>query len=233
MSPWILLYDATYIFVILGSIVVIMASAYMQSVYRTYSRIPSQRGLTGDDVANMILRYGGVHDVRIQSVAGQLTDHYNPRDKTLNLSQASRQRSSLADLGVAAHECGHALQHNQQYFPLQIRNFLVPITNVGAKLSWPIILVGMLMGFDRNIMNVGIFLFAIVFIFQLVTLPVEFNASARAIKALESYNVLSPQELNGTRKVLRAAALTYVASAAATFLQLFRLILLTNRNNRD
>lgn len=226
-------WDASYIFVIIGTIIVLGASAYMRSTYAKYSKIHSQRGVTGEQASQTILRQAGIHDVRLQSVAGALTDHYNPKDRTLNLSEGSRYGTSIADLGVAAHECGHAVQHNQNYFPLQVRSFLVPITNIGATLSWPIILIGIFLGYNRTLMNIGVFLFVLVFIFQIVTLPVEFNASARAIKALESNHILSQEELSGTKKVLRAAALTYVASAASTLLQLLRLILLTRRGRRD
>ncbi len=224
-------YHWSYLLVIIGSLIVLAASAYMRSTYAKYSQIATRRGVSGQQASEQILRGEGIHDVRLNSIPGVLTDHYNPKDKTLNLSEGSRFGNSIADLGVAAHEAGHAIQDNQNYFPLQIRSFLVPITNIGAKLSWPIILIGIILGFNEVLMNIGIFLFIIVFAFQLVTLPVEFNASSRAIRALESHSFLSQEELAGTRKVLRAAALTYVASAASTLLQLLRLILLTRQGS--
>lgn len=226
-------FDPTYILVIIGSILVMAASGYMRSTYRKYSQIGSRRGVTGEEVARMILRNEGLYNVRIGHIKGSLTDHYHPGKKLLNLSEGSRFGSSIADIGVAAHECGHAIQDERMYWPLKLRGFLVPITNVGAMLSWPIIILGMLLGMNRTLINIGVILFLVVFFFQLVTLPVEFNASRRAVAALEQYDVLDPDELEGTKKVLRAAALTYVAAAASTFLQVARLFLLFGDRRDD
>lgn len=226
--------DPTYILVIIGTLLVLAASGYMQSTYKRYSQVYSKRGLTGAEAARMILRNEQLTQVRIGSVPGQLTDHYNPRQKTLNLSEGSRNGISIADIGVAAHECGHALQDEASYFPLKLRGVLVPITNVGAMLSWPIIILGMILGMNETLITIGVMLFLVVFVFQLVTLPVEFDASRRAIKALEQYGVLDQQELAGTKKVLRAAALTYVAAAASTLLQVIRLFMLFGgRRDKD
>lgn len=225
--PYGFYFDPTYILVIIGSVFVLAASAYMRSTYSKYSKVFSQRGITGANAAQTILRSEGIHDVQLLSVHGELTDHYDPRNKSLNLSDGSRTGTSIADLGVAAHEVGHAIQHHEQYFPLHIRNLLVPITNIGATLSWPIIIVGMMMGMNRTLIMIGVILFLTVLVFQIVTLPVEFNASRRAIRALEVNHILSDEELRATKKVLTAAALTYVAAAASTLLQVLRLLLLT------
>lgn len=226
-------YDPTFILVIIGAVIVLGASAYMKSVYNKYGQIANQRGITGEAASKLILRTEGISDVQILSVPGELTDHYDPRNRSLNLSDSSRRSTSIAAVGVAAHECGHAIQHNQNYWALQLRSFLVPITNIGARLSWPIIFLGILMSWNQTLINIGVFLFLIVFFFQVVTLPVEFNASKRAINALEMHGVLSAEELNGTKKVLRAAALTYVASAASTLLQVLRLRILFGGNRRN
>lgn len=226
-------YDPTYILVIIGSLIVLAASGYMQSTYRRYSQVKCKKGYTGEQVARMILRNEGLHEVSIGRVPGQLSDNYHPGKKILNLSEGSRTGISIADIGVAAHECGHALQDQAMYWPLKLRGFLVPVTNIGAMLSWPIIILGMILGMNETLINIGVIMFLTVFVFQLVTLPVEFNASRRAIAVLESYNILDQQELRGTKKVLRAAALTYVAAAASTLLQVLRLFLLFGNRNRD
>lgn len=227
-------FDPTYVFVIIGSLLVLAASGYMRSVYSRYSTVGSRRGLSGEQVARLILRNESLFDVRVGRVRGQLTDHYNPANKTLNLSDSSIGSSSIAAIGVAAHECGHAIQDEERYWPLKLRGVLVPITNIGATLSWPIILIGVFLGWNEVLINIGIIMFTVVFIFQLVTLPVELNASNRAMKVLEEHNILDPDELKATRKVLNAAALTYVAAAASVFLQLLRLFLLFgNRRDRD
>ncbi len=232
--PFYYYFDPTYILVIIGMVIVLAASGYMRRTYAKYSQIQSSRNITGEMASRLILRSEQIGDVQIKGIAGELTDNYNPKDKTLNLSETSRNDTSIAAIGVAAHECGHAIQDKQGYWALQLRSFLVPITNIGAKLSWPIIFIGVILSWNQTLINIGIYMFMIVFFFQLVTLPVEFNASSRAIKALETNNVLTQEELVGTKKVLRAAALTYVASAASTLLQLVRLLtLFGGRRNRD
>ena len=169
----------------------------------------------------------------IKRVQGSLTDHYDPRNKTLNLSDTVYNKTSVAAVGVAAHECGHALQHEFGYVPLSFRSALVPIANIGSQLSWVFLILGMILSFNHTLITIGILMFSLAVLFQLVTLPVEFNASSRALEQLESQGILERSEISGTRKVLRAAALTYVASAAASILQLLRLIILFGGDKRD
>ena len=171
----------------------------------------------------------------VQQIAGELTDHYDPRTKTVNLSQSVYGATSVAAIGVAAHECGHAMQDNEGYAPLRFRSALVPAANFGSKLSWPLILLGLVFGgLGSPLVEIGILMFSLAVLFQLVTLPVEYNASARAVRLLDAQGILAGEEVNGTRKVLNAAALTYVAAAATSILQLLRLIILFGgRNRRD
>lgn len=191
-------------------------------------------GMTGAQAAERILRSAGIYDVTIRHVSGRLTDHYDPRNKTLNLSDSVYDSSSVAAVGVAAHECGHAIQHQKDYAPLTIRAALVPVANFGSTLAWPLIIIGLFFGAGSFLVNLGIIFFSAAVLFQLVTLPVEFNASARAVRILDDTGILGQQELGYTKKVLGAAALTYVASAAAAILQLLRLILLFGgKSNRD
>ena len=191
--------------------------------------------MTGAEAAQRILNTAGIYDVTIQHVSGNLTDHYNPSNKTLNLSDSVYGSTSVAAVGVAAHECGHAIQHQKNYVPLTLRAAIVPVANLGSTLAWPLILIGLL--FSRNtgvlFIDLGIICFSFAVIFQLVTLPVEFNASRRALRILGEQGILSESELPYTRKVLQAAALTYVASAASANLQLLRLILLFGGRDRD
>lgn len=232
--PYYYWFDPTYMLVIIGVLICLAASAGMRSTFNRYSRVRSHSGLTGSEAAREILRRAGIYDVRIERVAGNLTDHYDPRNKVLRLSDATYQSTSLAAVGVAAHECGHAMQHARGYVPLQIRSSLVPVANLGSMLAWPLILIGLLFTGQSSelFLNLGILAFSLAVLFQLVTLPVEFNASGRAIQILGSSGIMYPDEIQGTRKVLRAAALTYVAGAAASLLQLLRIILLAG-NRRD
>lgn len=228
-------FDPTYFLVIIGAVICLIASARVKSTYRKYSSYRSMTGMTGAQAAQRLLNNAGIYDVRIQHVSGELTDHYNPSAKTLNLSDSVYNSTSVAAIGVAAHECGHAIQHQRGYFPLTLRSAIVPVANIGSTLSWPLILIGLL--FSRNtgsfLINLGIICFSFAVIFQLVTLPVEFNASRRALVALEEQGILNTSELPYTKKVLKAAALTYVASAASAILQLLRLILLFGGRRRD
>ena len=178
-----------------------------------------------------MLRRAGIYDVRVERVAGNLTDHYDPRTKVLRLSDATYGSNSIAAVGVAAHECGHAIQHAQGYVPLKIRGSLVPVANLGSTLAWPLILLGLLFTGESSVMflNLGVLAFSLAVLFQIVTLPVEFNASNRAIRILGSSGIMYPEEVKDTKKVLSAAALTYVAGAAAAILQLLRIVLLTGR----
>lgn len=228
-------FDRTYILVLIGVVISLIASAKVKSTYDKYSRVMSLSGMTGAQAAEQILRNAGIYDVRIQRVAGHLTDHYDPRNKTLNLSDSVYGSSSVAAIGVAAHEVGHAIQDARHYVPLKFRNAFVPVANFGSTLSWPLILIGLLIGGSGSnlLVTLGIILFSFAVIFQLVTLPVEFNASGRAIRILSDTGILRGDEVSHTRKVLGAAALTYVAAAATSILQLLRLILLFGGRRRD
>lgn len=191
--------------------------------------------MTGAEAAQRVLSSAGIYDVQIRHVSGNLTDHYNPADKTLNLSDTVYGSASVAAIGVAAHECGHAIQHQQGYTPLTLRSALVPVANFGSTLSWPLILLGLFFTNSTGnfLIHLGILFFTFAVVFQLVTLPVEFNASSRAIRILDRTGMLGSEELPLAKKVLKAAALTYVASAAAAILQLLRIILLFGgRGNR-
>lgn len=221
-------FDPTYILVIAGVLISIAASANVNGSFRKYSQVFSQRGIRAEQAAEMILRGAGIQDVSVQRISGNLTDHYDPRSKILRLSDSVYGSSSVSAIGVAAHECGHAIQHARGYAPLAIRSAIVPVVNFASRISMPLILIGLILGY-LQLAQIGVILFSAVLIFQLVTLPVEFNASRRALNILEDSNILYGDENTGARRVLRAAALTYVASALATALQLFRLILLTNR----
>lgn len=226
-------FDWTYLLLVIGMLLSMAASAGVKSTYASYSRVRSRCGLTGAQVAERILYTAGVRDVSVRPVKGSLTDHYDPRTKQVCLSESVYGSTSLAALGVAAHECGHAIQHQKEYLPLTVRSMLVPVANFGSSLSWPIFLAGLLFQVS-GLLTLGIVLFSLAVLFQLVTLPVEFDASARALRMLESFGILENDETRGARKVLRAAALTYVAAVAASVLQLLRLVILAGgRRNRD
>ena len=226
-------FDPTYILVLIGAVICLVASARVKSTYNKYASYRSMSGMTGAQAAERILHSAGIYDVSVQHVSGNLTDHYNPSNKTLNLSDSVYGSTSVAAVGVAAHECGHAMQDASEYVPLRLRGSMVPVVNIGAQLSWPMILIGVLVGgMGSPIVSLGILLFSLSVLFQLVTLPVEFNASARAVRLLDSTGILRGEEVGYTKQVLGAAALTYVASAAAQILQLLRLLILT-RGRRD
>ena len=231
--PYYYYYDPTYILVIIGAILSIIASSMVQSTYSKYSKVRSMSGMTGAQVAEMILKNKGIYDVRVERVSGNLTDHYNPKTKVVNLSDSVYNSQSVAALGVAAHECGHVIQHHENYVPLSIRSMLVPAANIGSKAGIPIILLGILLGYNTVLVQIGIWVFALAVLFQVVTLPVEFNASRRALVCLEEYGIVTRDEKNKSAKVLRAAAFTYVAAAAAAILQLLRLIMLFGRRDND
>lgn len=230
--PFFYGFDSTYFLVLIGVILSLWASARVKSTYAKYSGERSLSGMTGAQAAQRILSMAGIYDVTVQHVAGNLTDHYDPRNKTLNLSDAVYSNASVAAVGVAAHECGHAIQHDRGYAALKLRSALAPVANIGANISWPLILVGLLFGGSSVLIEIGILMFSLAVAFQLVTLPVEFNASKRAMTMLEETGVLYADELPKTRKVLNAAALTYVAAAASSILQLLRLVLLFGGNRR-
>ena len=226
-------YDSTYVLVLIGAIISMIASARVKSTYAKYGKVRSHSGMTATDAARMILDNAGLRHVRIERVSGDLTDHYSPKEQVLRLSDSTINSGSIAAIGVAAHECGHAIQHSQHYAPLSIRNAIVPVVNLGSPLSWPMILLGLIFGFTGSF-KVGILLFSFSLIFQIITLPVEFNASSRAIAILENSGMLYEDELKGARKVLSAAAMTYVAAVVATLLSLLRLIILFGgRRNND
>lgn len=225
-------YDPTYILIIIGMVLSLLASGYVKSTYAKYSRVRSRSGLTGAQVAERILKQSGIYDVRIEHIGGNLTDHFDPRTKVVRLSDAVYNSTSVAAQAVAAHECGHVIQHSLGYFPLRFRTALVPAAQFGANISWPLILIGFFLN-GQFLITFGILLFSLAVLFQLVTLPVEFNASGRALKILEQNGILGHDEIGKSRKVLRAAALTYVAAAAASILQLLRLLLLFNRRDND
>lgn len=228
-------YDWTYILVLIGVLICLAASARVRQVFAKYSRVQSRLRLTGKEAAEEILRRNGIYDVRVIHIPGNLTDHYNPGNKTLGLSDTVYQSSSVAAVGVAAHECGHAVQHARGYAPLAIRGALVPVANFGSALAWPLILIGLLITGETSVflINLGILLFSAAVLFQLVTLPVEFNASRRAVDVLGASGMLYPDELSSVKKVLGAATLTYVAGAASAILQLLRLLILTGGRRRN
>ena len=225
-------FDRTYILLIIGMLLSLAASAKLKSTFAKYRRIRSASGLTGAEAADRILRAAGITDVKIRAIPGSLTDHYDPRTKTVSLSQDIYGQTSLAAVGVAAHECGHAIQHAVHYAPLEMRSAIVPVANLGSSLSWPLFLIGLLAGI-RPLTTAGIVLFSLAVLFQLVTLPVELNASSRALHMLEGPGILGGAETKGARKVLTAAALTYVAALAASILQLLRLLILAGGRRSD
>ncbi len=237
--PYGFYFDWTYLLVIAGAVLCLAASARVNSTFAKYSKTRSRSGITGADVAQRILHYAGITDVQVQPVSGQLTDHYDPKKKVVSLSESVYGSTSIAAIGVAAHECGHAIQHNKGYAPLNWRSALVPIVNIGSRLSWPLILIGILLGgmmgagVSGTIINIGIVLFSFAVLFQLVTLPVEFNASSRALTLLENTGVLGNDEVGTARKVLSAAAMTYVTGASSSLLQLLRLVILFGGRRRD
>ncbi|MBQ7583174.1 MAG: zinc metallopeptidase [Lachnospiraceae bacterium] len=225
-------FDWTYILLIIGVIVSGIASAKVKSTFSKYSRFPSTTGMTGADAARQILYSEGITDVAVQHIEGNLTDHYNPSTKTVNLSDATYGSTSVAAVGVAAHECGHVIQHHTGYAPLDFRTALVPVANIGSKIGIPMIILGALLSYNATLIKAGIIVFSFGVLFQLVTLPVEFDASSRALKLLGSLGILNPDEIRDTRKVLGAAAMTYVASAFASMLSLLRLVLIFGGGRR-
>lgn len=226
------MWDPTYILIVIGVLLSLIASGKVKSTFSKYSRVRSASGMTGAEVAQRILSYAGIRDVSVTHVSGQLNDHYNPKTKVIALSDPVYGSNSVSAIAVAAHECGHVIQHANAYAPLTIRTALVPIANFGSGASWFVIIAGIIFSMQPLII-MGIVLFSLAVLFQVVTLPVEFNASRRALRILQDTGILGTSEGRSAGKVLRAAALTYVAAAAASILQLLRLILLFGRNNRD
>ena len=230
--PYYGFYDWTYFLVLIGAVISMFASSKVKTTYAKYGKVRSHSKMTAMDAARRILDNAGLRHVRIERIAGDLTDHYSPKELVLRLSDTTINSTSIAAIGVAAHECGHAIQHAKHYAPLNIRNAIVPVVNIGSKLSWPMILIGLLLGFT-GFLDLGIILFSFSLIFQLITLPVEFNASSRALQILDDSNMLYDEELKGAKKVLSAAAMTYVAAAISTLLSLLRLIILFGGRRRN
>lgn len=221
-------FDPTYVLVIIAFLLTLFASMGVKSTFSKYNDVRSSRGITAASAARQILDANGLQNIRIEHVSGDLTDHYSPNENVIRLSDSTYNSTSVAAIGVAAHECGHAVQHQVGYVPIKIRNGIVPIVNVCNMLSMPIFIIGLILGLGRLAM-VGAILFGAVLVFQLVTFPTEINASRRAMKTLESMYLLEGDELTGARKTLTAAAMTYVAAVASTALQFLRLVLLANR----
>ena len=234
-SPFMMYWDWTYILIIIAAIISAVASMKVNTTFSRYSGVRAISGMTGAEAAQRILRSQGIMDVQVRHVSGNLTDHYDPRSKILNLSDSVYGSTSVAAIGVAAHECGHAVQHQVGYAPLNIRSTLVPIANFGQTISWPLILIGFLLNgsVSQMFLYAGVILFSAAVLFQLVTLPVEFNASSRALRLLQDNGILASDEIGKTRKVLSAAALTYVAGAIGAILQLLRLLILIGGRRRD
>ena len=224
--PFFYYYDPTYILVLIGAVLSLWASATVKSTYNKYSRVYSYSGLTGAQAAAQILRQAGIYDVRIEHVSGNLTDHYDPKARVLRLSDSVYGSNSVAAIGVAAHECGHAIQDQEDYVPLRFRSAFVPVANLGTQVAFPILLLGVFLGSSHFLIQVGLLCFFFGVLFQLITLPVEFNASGRAVRILRETGMMSDDELSKTKKVLSAAAMTYVAAAAASILSMLRLIIL-------
>ena len=224
--------DPTYLILIPAILISAWAQFKVSSTFNKYSTVRSINGYTGAQVARILLNDAGLQEVEIQQVPGRLSDHYDPRAKVLRLSSDVYGSTSVASIGVAAHEVGHAIQDKESYSALVFRNAIVPVVNFSSSLSWILFFIGILLSYS-TLVTIGIILFSVVVLFQLVTLPVEFNASSRALKLLEARGILYDKEEDGARKVLSAAALTYVAATLMAVLQLVRLIAISNRNSND
>lgn len=230
--PYFWGYDPTWIILLPALILAFYAQAKVSATFERYLRIPARIGLTGADVAREILRRNGIYDVSVEMTRGRLSDYYDPRNKVLRLSPEVYSGRSLAALGVAAHECGHAIQHSEGYAPLALRNSIVPLANIGSQMAFPLFFIGLLMN-ANTLLTIGILLFSLAVLFQLFTLPVEYNASSRAVAVLEGQGFIAPDETYGVRKVLDAAALTYVAATLMAVMQLLRLLAIAGFFNRD
>lgn len=224
-------FDPTYLLVLVGAILSIIASARVNATFNKYARVRSMSGMTGAQTAEAILRSKGIYDVQVEHIRGNLTDHYDPSKKVVRLSDSVYNSTSVAAIGVAAHECGHVMQHHEGYAPLGIRTALVPAANIGSRIGIPIVILGLILGSNSVLINIGIWVFSLAVLFQIVTLPVEFNASRRALVCIEQYGIVTGDERRKSEKVLRAAAYTYVAAAAASILQLLRLVMLFGKRD--
>lgn len=226
-------WDPTYILVIIGMLICLGASAMVNSAMSRYSRVRNAGGITGAEAARRILNNEGLYNVQIECLNHSGGDHYDPRTNTVRLSHDNYNQPSVTAVGVAAHECGHAIQHAKGYVPLNFRSALVPVANIGSRLGLPLILLGVILGWSQVLIEIGIWAFALAVLFQLVTLPVEYNASSRALGLLETEGILESSEIGGAKKVLGAAALTYVASLVAaivSMLNILRMIIMYRRN---
>lgn len=223
--------DSWYIILVVPAIILsLIASANVNSTFQKYSKVASRAGLTGAESARRVLSANGVTGVKVERVSGNLTDHFDPKTNTIRLSESVYDANTVAAVGVAAHEAGHAVQYATGYAPIKIRSAIIPITNIGSNLALPLVLIGLLLS-SQMLANIGILAFSFSTVFQLVTLPVEFNASSRAIETMESVG-MDEKEVSGSKKVLRAAAMTYVAALAVSLANLLRLFLMVNRRNR-
>ncbi|MBR2042543.1 MAG: zinc metallopeptidase [Oscillospiraceae bacterium] len=226
-------FDIYYLILIVPALLFgLWAQSQVNSNFNKYSKIGTMRGMTGAQAAEYILRQNGIYDVTVRQISGHLSDNFNPRNKTISLSDSVYNSTSIAAIGVAAHEAGHAVQHAVNYAPIRIRELIIPVTQIGSWLYLPIIMVGIIFSMN-SLVNIGIILFSTLALFQLVTLPVEFNASDRAIKTLEGSGILYGDEITGAKRVLKAAALTYVAALVSSLAQLLRLILIFGGRRRD
>lgn len=227
-----LYFDSTYLVVLPAIIFALIAQLMVKSTFSKYSNVKNQYGYTAKDIARRILDDNGLHNVNIEHINGNLTDHYDPSANVIRLSDSVYNSTSVAAIGVAAHEVGHAIQHSQGYGPIKIRQAIIPITQIGSRLAVPLVLIGLIFSAFQWLVPVGIFLYTGVVLFQAVTLPVEFNASSRALRTLDENNILQSDEVKMSKKVLTAAAMTYVAAMFSSLMSLLRLILLANRGKR-
>lgn len=230
--PGYYFYDYTYFLVLLGVVLCLTASARVNSVMQKYKKVPNSTGMTGEEAARRILQSEGIGYVRVACLEESEGDHYDPRTQTVSLSYEVFHGTSVTAVAVAAHECGHAIQHAEEYAPLSIRSAIVPVVNIASNISWPLIVLGIILSWNSILIQLGIWAFSFAVLFQLITLPVEFNASSRALAKISQNGLMSAQETVGGRKVLRAAAFTYVAAAVSSILQLLRLVLLFGRRRQ-
>lgn len=223
--------DVTYlVFIIPAAIIALLAQAQLKSTYAKYGQMFNREGLTGAQAARMILDRNGLSRIRIERISGNLTDHYSPKENVIRLSDSTFNAATIGAVGVAAHEAGHAIQYDVGYFPIRLRNGIIPVCQIGSQLSWPLFLLGLIFQYGI-LLDIGIVLFCLATLFQVITLPVEFNASRRAMETLENESMLAPDELKGARKVLTAAAMTYVAALVTALAHLLRMLVLRNRND--
>lgn len=227
--------DPTYILIIIGMLLCMLASARVNATFKKYDRVYNRYGMSGREAAERLLQSAGIYNIRVERVSGNLTDYYDNRNQVLCLSDSTYNSTSVAAVGVAAHECGHAIQYATGYFPIRVSHVLHPVAQFGSTIAWPLIILGLFIRGESSsfIINLGIFAFSLAVVLQFVTLPIEFNASRRALRILEGNGILQRDEIGGARKVLSAAAMTYVAALASSVLQLLRIILLFGRRNDE